>query len=119
MRVEINAKLPGLNEYTKANRTGCYIGAKMKRETEELIMWYIKDLPKFEQPIKINFIWVEKDSKRDLDNCAFAKKFILDALVKAGKLKDDNRKYVYAFTDSFEKGNETKVILDIEGEGIC
>lgn len=119
MRVEINAKLPGLNEYTKANRTGFYIGAKMKRETEELIMWYIKDLPKFDKPIKINFIWVESNQKRDLDNICFAKKFILDAMVKLGKLKDDNRNNVYAFTDSFEYANETKVILDIEGEGIC
>ena len=35
-------------------------------------------------------------------------------LIKYGKLENDNRKYVYAFTDSFKYGNETKVILEIE-----
>ena len=59
-------------------------------------------MPKYKKPIKIHFTWVEGNKRRDLDNCAFAKKFILDAMVKYGKLKDDNRNYVYAFTDSFE-----------------
>ena len=31
-----------------------------------------------------------------------------------GKLKDDNRNYVYAFTDTFEYGKTTKVILEVE-----
>ena len=44
----------------------------------------------------------------------FAKKFILDSMVKAGKLKDDNRNYVAGFKDTFEYGKETKVILEIE-----
>ena len=34
--------------------------------------------------------------------------------VKNEKLKDDNRKCVTAFTDTFEYGKKTKVILDIE-----
>lgn len=117
MRVIIDAKLPGCNEYIKANRSNRYVGAKMKRETEDLIYYYIKDLPTFEKPVKINFTWVEESKRRDLDNVCFAKKFILDTLVKAGKLKDDNKNNVYAFTDSFEYGEKTKVILDIvEGE---
>lgn len=116
MRVVIDAKLPGCNEYIKANRSNRYIGAKMKRDAQDTIYYYIKDLPTFTKPIKINFTWVEENKRRDLDNIAFAKKFILDALVQAGKLKDDNRNNVYAFTDSFEFGDKTKVILDIEGE---
>ena len=39
---------------------------------------------------------------------------ILDAMVKEGRLKDDNRKCVTAFTDTFEYGKEAKVILEIE-----
>lgn len=34
--------------------------------------------------------------------------------MKQGKLKDDNRKCVTAFTDSFEYEKETRVILEIE-----
>ena len=42
------------------------------------------------------------------------KKFILDSMVKAGKLKDDNRNFVKGFRDDFEYGKSSKVILEIE-----
>lgn len=111
---EIPLKLPSLNEYINACRTNRYSGAKMKKAVEDDIMWYLKKLPKFDKPVKIHFHWIEGNKKRDLDNICFAKKFILDAMVKAGKLKDDNRRCVTAFTDTFEYGKETKVILKIE-----
>ena len=112
---EIPLKLPSLNEYTTACRKNAYAGAKMKKQTQEDIMWFVKKLPKFDKPIFIRFHWVEGNHKRDYDNIAFGKKFILDALVAAGKLKDDNRNYVAGFKDTFgyEKG-EWKVILEIE-----
>jgi len=114
MKYEINMKLPSLNEYTKACRSNKFVGAKFKQKVESDISWFLIQMPKFNKPIKIHFIWVESNKKRDLDNIAFAKKFILDAMVKMGKLKDDNRNYVYAFTDTFEYGKENKVILEIE-----
>lgn len=71
-------------------------------------------MPRWTRPIKIHFHWIEGNKKRDLDNIAFAKKFILDAMVKYGKLSDDNRRYVTAFTDTFEYGDKTRVVLVIE-----
>ena len=44
----------------------------------------------------------------------FAKKFILDALVNAGVLEDDNRKIVTNFTDDFEYAKKSKVIVELE-----
>lgn len=114
---EIPMKLPSLNEYVNLCRTNPYKASKFKKDLEEEIAFYLKELPYFENPIKIHFYWVEENRRRDLDNVAYAKKHILDALVKAGKLKDDNRKCVYAFTDSFEYAKEAKVILEIEEEG--
>lgn len=114
IKVEIPMKLPSLNEYINACRTKAIIGASMKRRVENDIIWFIKPLPKFKKPVKINFTWIEENKKRDLDNVAFAKKFVLDAMVKAGKLKDDNRKCVTGFTDNFEYAKESKVILEIE-----
>ena len=61
-----------------------------------------------------HFIWIEENKRRDLDNICFAKKFILDALVQAGVLQDDNRKIVTNFTDSFEYSNSSKVIVELE-----
>ena len=111
---EIPMKLPSLNEFIRVCRTNPYMASKFKKDLESDIAIYLKELPYFENPIKIHFYWVESNKRRDLDNVAYAKKHILDALVKAGKLKDDNRKCVYAFTDTFEYGDETKVILEIE-----
>ncbi len=111
---EIGAKLPSLNEYIRICRGNKYEAARYKRDIESVIGIFIRDLPRFEAPVKIHFHWVENTRRRDLDNVAFAKKFILDALVKSGKLKDDNRKCVTAFTDTFEYGKEAKVILAVE-----
>lgn len=110
----IDMKLPSLNDYIRICRGNKFAAAKYKKELEEQIRFFILKMPKFTKPIKINFTWVEGTKRRDYDNICFAKKFILDAMVKYGKLADDNRKYVYAFTDSFEYGKETKVVLEIE-----
>ena len=114
IKVEIKMKLPSLNEYVDACRTNAFKAAKMKKDIETQIAWFILKMPKFEKPVTIHFHWIEGNKRRDYDNIAFAKKFILDAMVKMKKLKDDNRKCVTGFTDSFEYGDETKVILYIQ-----
>ena len=86
----------------------------MKKTVDSDIAYYINQLPKYDRPIKIHFIWVEENKRRDLDNVCFAKKFILDSMVKAGKLKDDNRNYVVGFEDKFKYDKESKVILEVE-----
>lgn len=53
------------------------------------------------QTICVEFRWVEKNKKRDKDNIACGKKFILDALVTAGILCDDGWQQVTGFTDIF------------------
>ncbi len=111
---EIRLKLPSLNDYTRACRANRYEASTMKRDIENGISAFIGKLPRFTHPVHIHFHWIEKNAKRDLDNIAFAKKFILDALVKRGKLIDDSRKYVTGFTDTFEIGKEYKVIIEIK-----
>ncbi len=98
-------KLPSLNEYINACRTNRYEAAKMKRDLEQEIGAFVRKLPKFDYPVRITFVWQEKNKRRDLDNVAFAKKFLLDALVKAGRIKDDNRRNVTGFTDQFTYGD--------------
>ena len=111
---EISMKLPSLNEYINVCRTNPYKASKFKKDLERDIGIFIEQLPRFENPVEIHFHWVECNKRRDLDNVAFAKKFILDAMVKYGYLKDDNRKCVTAFTDTFAYDKETKVILEIK-----
>ena len=112
--ITIPFRLPSLNQYINECRKNKFAGAKMKKDVEKDIGWYINLLPNYKNPIKIHFHWIEENKKRDLDNVCFAKKFILDSMVKAGKLKDDNRNYVKGFADTFEYGKTSKVILEIE-----
>ena len=112
--VEIPLKLPSLNDYVRICRANKQYANKFKQEYQQEIGLFLMKLPRFEKPIHITFTWIEANKKRDLDNVAFAKKFILDAMVKYKKLKDDNRKFVTGFTDKFMYSKENKVILDIE-----
>ena len=113
-RAEIPFKLPSCNDYINACRANMFKGAKMKKDVENDIMKCFSGIPYDLPPVRIHFHWIEDNKRRDLDGICFAKKFILDALVKAGKLADDNRKIVTAFIDTFEYGDEAKVILEIE-----
>lgn len=99
----IPVKLPGLNDYVRACRANRFEGAKMKQDAEQLISFYLRGLPDITCPVTIRFHWTEGNRRRDLDNVAFAKKFVLDALVKTGKLPNDNRKFVRGFRDTFEE----------------
>lgn len=103
-KLTIPGTLPGLNEYTTANRTNRYSAANMKKRAQELISWCIRrDLHniRFTEPVRLQFLWIEPNRKRDKDNIAFAKKFILDALVNAGVIPNDGWKNVDSFSDSF------------------
>lgn len=107
-------RLPGCNEFIDANRTGYQLASKLKRETEASIIPFLRTLPRFEDAITVEFHWIEENKRRDFDNIAFAKKFIFDALQKAGKIKNDSWKYVKGFSDHFEVGEQSKVILIIK-----
>lgn len=110
---EIPIKFLTLNGYVDICRRNRYQSAAYKKKIEYEIGYYLHGLPKLNNPVKIDFLWVEENRRRDLDNIAFAKKFILDALVSAGVLRNDSQKYVRGFSDSVQQGKENKVILTI------
>lgn len=116
----ISGRLPSLNEYTRACRGNKYMGAKMKKENEELIGWHIATQLKeihFDAPVRMAFRWYEPNGKRDLDNICFAKKFILDALVSNEVIKNDNWKHIKGFTDEFfidSKNPRIEVDIDFD-----
>ena len=112
-RVEIPFRLPSLNEYIRECRGNKYSANTMKQRLERDIGFYLKRLPEFKKPIRIDFEWVEENKKRDPDNIDFAKKFILDAMVKYGKIKNDNGNYIAGFKADFSYAKESKVILNI------
>lgn len=114
----IDGQLDGLNNYTRACRGNKLAGANMKKHNEEIIGWYIAaQIPDihFEGVVELHFRWYEPNRKRDLDNIAFSKKFILDALVSSGTIKTDSWRGVVGFTDEFFIDAENpRIEVDIE-----
>ena len=57
---------------------------------------------KIDKKVRIDYIWYEKNKKRDLDNISsFGRKVIQDALVDNGTLKNDGWENVIGFSDTF------------------
>lgn len=105
LKFTIIGELPDLNTYIRECRKNKYAGNKMKQYTQEAIQYRLRAQYSIRQqitrPVTIRFLWVCKNARKDIDNVAFAKKFILDALVNLQILPDDSRKWVKGFTDEF------------------
>lgn len=112
----ISGRLPGLNDYTKANRANRYAGATMKKDAQEMIWANIAISAKpMSGKVRLDFRWYEANTRRDLDNICFAKKFILDTLVDHKIIEADDWRGVEGFTDSFYVDkDEPRIEVDIE-----
>lgn len=100
--LNIQGIMPGLNDYSGAERKHRQVAAKMKKEQTERVAWDAKaQLPTFTKPISLTFVYREKNKKRDKDNIAFAKKFILDGLVMAGKIPNDTWAWIDGWSEAF------------------
>lgn len=112
----IIGNLAKLNEHDRFNRANRFAGAKLKKDMTELVSSQAGSLKPITKPIIIGFHWYIS-SRHDPDNIAFAKKYILDGLIHAKKLPNDDQKWVHGFSgDSFHKVSkgEEKIIIDIE-----
>lgn len=114
----IDGRLDGLNEYTKANRSNRYAGAQMKSKNEARVLEGIDAAGltglRIAGPVLVSFCWCEKDRRRDADNVAFAKKFILDALVKRQIIEGDDPKHVVGFSDTVQVDKDNpRVVVTI------
>jgi Holliday junction resolvase RusA-like endonuclease len=114
----ILGKLPSLNEYVDACRSGHQTGARFKRDIEARIGWAIREagLRPVNGKVHVEFVWLEPDRRRDLDNIRSAAKYILDALVACGVLKDDSQAYVVGLTDFYavDKANPRVIVTVTE-----
>lgn len=101
----ILGRLPGINEYTAANRQNYQAGGKMKKQAQETIIWQIRQQLRglhITKPVILKYMFYEQNKKRDLDNVAgFAHKVIQDSLVVSKVLVNDGWDYVTGFVDQF------------------
>lgn len=102
-RLVIAGELTDLNTYIDAERKSKYDAAEIKKtETYLCQIEATRQLKGVVQtPVHLHFMHYSRDRRKDPDNLAFCKKFILDGMVNAGVLPGDSRKYVKSFKDDF------------------
>ena len=105
MQIEIAGRFPGLNDMIDAAKKGkgkYQPYALMKEQYTDIVAWTAKKLPKFNR-VDIVITFYEKNNSRDPDNIAAGgTKMILDGLVKAGVIENDNRKHINSISHKFE-----------------
>ncbi len=111
-KIEVHlGKIPSLNKfYSSPHWT---FRSKEKTKWREVVMQQLDYDFKFEYCVitaKVNY-------RYDLDNCIMAVKFTQDALVEAGLIKDDNKKFIKAvrIEPASDLPKDTSVIV-IEGK---
>lgn len=115
-RLVIYGELCDLNTYINKERANKFMAAKIKREETDRVIaeCMIQKLKPIDKPVTVDIEWVTKNLRKDLDNVAFAKKFILDGLVKAGVIEGDGRKHVTGFSDTCNVSKDNpRVIVTI------
>lgn len=121
-KLVIKGRLPGLNDYINANRTNPYIGNKMKKDSEVIVINAArKQLKRLHivKPVFFKYAWYEPNRMRDKDNVSsMGRKVIQDALAACGVLKKDGWKEISGFTDDFhcDKNNPRIEVLIVEQE---
>lgn len=112
--IKIRGDLAKLNEHDSANRANKFGGAALKNRMTTLVAEQVVHEIPIDYPIELGFTW-HYSSRHDFDNIRFAAKYVLDGLVKASILPNDNQAWVKGFLyDKFEKvekGNEGVTIF--------
>lgn len=105
VKLTIQGTLPGLNEYINAERRNKYLAAKIKNQSEHVVMSYARRQlhgVHFSGPVTMTYTWYEPSRRRDKDNVSsYGRKVIQDALVKAGVLAGDGWRHIEGFRDRF------------------
>ena len=110
MKVVLDYKFTNLNTYINACRTNKFQANKIKQQETEYARLMFRNVPVYNEPIELTFIWHIKNTCSDLDGKL--PKNIIDGLVKAKKIADDNVKYIQKITHVYIK--DAKDFVEVE-----
>ena len=114
-KILINHKFKSINEYVNQCRTNYYVANKTKQQETMLSALMFTKIPKIDKfPIELMFKWHMKSKIADLDGRL--PKNIIDGLVKAKRIPDDNVKYIQKITHNYI--GDTKDYVEIEIKSI-
>lgn len=112
-RIMLYYDFENLNQIINTSRANFYKANSIKKKEMQYIRTATLDIEKIkEYPVKITFIWHVKDKRRDLDN--MVAKNILDGLVNAKVIENDNLKYISEITYKAVIDNQKYVEVIIE-----
>lgn len=104
----IPGPLPGVNELIAAAKSGRGKGngySRLKSTWGDTVWAHAKAARarRMDSPVSVQFVWRERDKRRDLDNIAGGgQKLVLDGLVKAGVLAGDGWRDVFSIEHRFQ-----------------
>ena len=104
LELTIPGEFMTLNEHENAARSHWAAGAASKKADTERVQYDAgvrAAQPVTAYPVRVIFTWCRKDARCDLDNIAFAKKSVLDGLVKAKVLRGDGYKFIQEIRDFY------------------
>ena len=111
MKITINYKFKSMNDLIRENRTSYHNGNTIKQKETMLSALAFSKIPKIEKfPIELTFKWHIKTKTSDLDGRT--PKSIIDGLVKAKKIPDDNVKYIQRIIHEYV--SDTKDYVEVE-----
>lgn len=119
----IPGRLDGANESRNDDRWNKYRGANAKRSNQAIVAAEIRraHLKPMKCPISIHVTWIEglkpgckKFYPRDKDNIRAGIKYIQDALVECGIIKDDGFRFVTPSDDYLLNRNNPRIVVTLE-----
>ena len=112
MKITIKYKFESMNSYIGKCRSNYHSANAVKQKETNLAMLYFANIPKIEKfPIELTFNWYMKSKIADLDG-RFGKN-IIDGLVRAKKIPDDNVKYIQRIVHNYKESKEDYVEVEI------
>lgn len=88
MRLYIDYNFIDWNQYINAERSSLYKAAAIKHREKDYIGWTVKERYSGKYPVTLTIRPYFQNKRRDLDN--FRMKGLIDGLVSAGVIKNDN-----------------------------
>lgn len=111
MRLFIDYDFINWNEYIRIERGNKYHANSIKQQEKEYIGWTVKEKYTGAYPVTLTVRPHFKDKRRDLDN--FRLKGLIDGLVAAGVLVNDNLKCIDKIIIEAVFSNEVGVEVEI------
>lgn len=113
MKITIDYKFDSVNEYIGKCRANYHYANELKQKETNLCALMFYKLPKIEKyPIRLIFYWHMKSKIADLDGRL--PKNIIDGLVRAKKIPDDNVKYIQEIVHKYIPDKKDFVEIEME-----